>query len=134
VALRLESLDGDQATLLVIGRGLPAIQGVALRLVFDPGRLQIVGYGLGKAWDGRYPAVAFQARAEGELWAGIGLHGRQGGLSLAGEVVLARIMVALSGDAPPEIGFRDFHNLVIDPQAVPVALEWLGGRFHRQGS
>jgi hypothetical protein len=129
VALKLEQLDGDKATLLVIGRGLTPLQGVAFRLTFPPQQVKVSSSEAGAAWGGALSR--FATRAEGELWAGIGQKGAHG-ISTTGDLELARVVLQLSGTTAIKVGFRAYRNVVLDPKPQRVTATWLGGSFERK--
>jgi hypothetical protein len=129
VALKLEQLDGDKATLLVIGRGLTPLQGVAFRLTFPPAQATVSSSEAGAAWSGALSR--FATRAEGELWAGIGQKGAHG-ISTTGDLELARVVLQLSGTTAIKVGFRANRNVVLDPKPQRVTATWLGGTFERK--
>jgi hypothetical protein len=133
VALKLDKLSGQQATLLVIGRGLTPLQGVAFRLSFPTQQVTVTSSAAGAAWSGTGFQVLsrFASRPEGELWAGIGNQGAHG-LSASGDLELARLVLDLSGQAPIKLGFREHHNLVIDPKLQKLTVTWLGGTFEHK--
>jgi hypothetical protein len=132
VALKLDSLAGDQATLNVVLRGVDALQGVAFRVRFDPQQVQVTKTEVGSAWTASGAEVVSRlvTQPEGEVWAGIG-HAGSHGFSAAQEVVVARLQVKLQGGSKSPLSFRPQHNLVLDPEAQPVAVSWLGGEFRR---
>lgn len=129
VVLQVETLDGDQATLLVVGRGLTPLQGVAFRLTYPPQQVTVQSSAVGAAWSG--PLARFATRAEGELWAGIGNKGAHG-ISTSGDLELARVVLKLSGTTPIKVGFRPYRNVVLDPKPQRVTATWLGGTFERK--
>jgi hypothetical protein len=132
VALALESLEGDTAWVKVAVRGVPALQGVALRLMHDPERVEVLESEQGAVWStGTAPTVArFAPQEDGELWAGIGFRSAAG-VDARQAVTVARFKLALSGPAELHLGFRPGRNLIIDPEGKPVPVTWLGGAFVR---
>jgi len=133
VSLKLETVLGDRASLLVVARGVPALQGIAFRLAFDPARLTVSKTEQSPAWTAGswFPTVArFAPRASGELWAGLGYVGSHA-LDASHEVTLARLEVDLTGNDPIPLGFRPSRNLVTDPANSPVPVGWVGGTFKR---
>lgn len=126
VALRLDTIKGDQAWLEVVGRGISQLQGLAFRLTYDPDALQVDQTEAGPGWPASTSVARFAARPEGELWAGIG-HKGKGSLNAQDTVVLARLKVKLLANGA--LAFRDLHNMVLDPEGQAVKVSWLGGTF-----
>jgi hypothetical protein len=131
VALRPDPA-GDVGALLVVARGVARLQGLAVRLRFDPKQVTMSKHEVGGSWYGSGKDLVSQmkARPEGELWAGIGYSGSFS-LDAQSEVTLARLQVKLSGSTPAQLAFRAGRNLVIDPDGARVKVTWLGGTFVR---
>jgi hypothetical protein len=130
VAMKLESLAGDEATLVLVGRGMSALQGIAFRLTFPPQQVTVSRSEVGAAWAASgHPVLSrFAPRSEGELWGGVGHQGPHG-LAAEDGAELARIKLHLSGDLPVTLGFRAQHNLALDPGLKRLTVSWLGGSF-----
>lgn len=133
ISVDLESLSGDEATLVLTGRGIAALQGIAFRLSFPPQQVEVVSSEVGAAWGSGFSVLArFATRPEGELWGGIGHQGPHGMPAEGAE--LARLVLRLSGEAPIELAFRPQRNLALDPGFKRVKVSWLGGRFERRSA
>ena len=136
VALELEGVKGDEATLKVVARGLSELHSVAFRLVFDPKAVTVTRQELGAVWGGAQGRMIsrFAVRPEGELWAGIG-HVGKGAVRANAAASVARVTVKLSGAGPIELGFRAKHNAALAPAlGTTYKPVWLGGMFKRSGS
>jgi hypothetical protein len=133
ISVELVSLSGDEATLVLTGRGMSTLQGVAFRLSFPPQQVEVVSSEVGAAWSSGYSVLArFATRPEGEIWGGIGHQGSHG---IPGEgVELARLVLRLSGEAPIKLAFRPQRNLALDPGLKRLKVSWLGGRFERRAA
>lgn len=131
--LSLESCEGNNAWLQVVVRGVSQLQGIAFRLKYDPQQLEVLDHQQGDAWTiGTWVPTAsnFAVKKEGELWAGIGFQGTHG-FTATSDTVVARVQLALKGNEPIAVNFRDYHNLIIDPQATAVKVAWMGGTFQK---
>jgi hypothetical protein len=133
VALRMDSIANDEATLSVVARGMDKLQGLAFRLGWDAQRLELSKPEVGSGWYGAGVDVVsrFATKPGGELWAGIGYAGSHG-LDAVREVTLARFQVKLSGQEPIPLVFRENRNVVITPEATSLSVTWSGGTFRRQ--
>ncbi len=133
ISVELESLSGDEATLVPVGRGMSELQGVAFRLSFPPEQVEVVSSEVGAGWGSGVSVLARLAtRPEGELWGGIGYQGTHGMPAEGAE--LARLLLRLSGEAPIELAFRPQRNLALDPGFKRLKVSWLGGRFERRAA
>ena len=114
----------------MVAQKIGSLQGVAFRLTFDPGALEVLETEAGQAWQlsSTQNVHRFKVRPEGELWAGLG-HVGTGSLSAVSPVTLARVKVRPKGAAPIKIGFRAKHNLVLDTDGTAVETRWLGGEL-----
>jgi hypothetical protein len=121
---------GGALWLEVVAQKIGSLQGVAFRLTFDPGALEVLETEAGQAWQlsSTQNVHRFKVRPEGELWAGLG-HVGTGSLSAVSPVTLARVKVRPKGAAPIKIGFRAKHNLVLDTDGTAVETRWLGGEL-----
>jgi len=132
VALKLETISGDEATLVLIGRGMSALQGIAFRLTFPAQRVTVSQSAVGVAWttSGHSVLARFAPRPEGALWGGVGHQGPHG-LAADDGAELARFKLRLSGEAPVTLAFHPQRNLALDPGLKRLVVSWLGGSFAR---
>jgi hypothetical protein len=130
VSLKPDPTGTDVGALIVVARGVAKLQGVGLRLTFDPQHIQVTKSEVGTSWYGSGHDVVSKlaTRTEGALWAGIGYSGSFG-LNATSEVTLARVQLKLSGEGPAPIAFPSGRNLVLDPDGAAVKVTWLGGTF-----
>ena len=143
-AVERDAVVGDTFWLEVVAHRVPGLQGVAFRLVFDPGALEVRETVAADVWR-RGPGQTvhrFKVRPDGELWAGLGHVGRRS-FPATRPVALARVKLHLkagaakspgAGSGPPgataaalSIGFRPGHNLVLGADGGRVGVRWSGG-------